>query len=286
MIYFFTGVPGSYKTYSAIAFAKKLAGDDRPVFVHGVTEIKVPGWQSITADDVQNWQTVLPEGAVLLCDEVASLVPQRVKGSPPAWIDSLRTHRHRGLDLIFVTQHPMDVDVVFRRLVGEHRHFYRQFGRKKVSWIRCDSAMENPDPAKLAPGQTTESAGVDVSIFKQYKSTSLDTHKLRIPKKLWYAVAFFIIAIALSYIMINRFTDTKVQQPPMVAKGSTRTNAIPAEPWGGQKPQCIAWTNKSGCECFSQQGNRMLEIGIAECRHIVEHGYFDPDRERTRKGER
>jgi len=286
MIYFFTGVPGSYKSYSAIAFAKTLAGEDRPVYVHGVSEINVPGWQVIGADEVKTWDTVLPVGAVLLCDEVASLVPQRVKGDPPHWISSLRTHRHRGLDLIFVTQHPMDVDVVFRRLVGEHRHFYRQFGRKKVSWIRSDQVMENPDPTKLLPGQTTESTGVDVSIFKLYKSTALDTHKLRIPRKILYAGAFVLGAILLAYVMIGRFTESKGAPVQMARKPATLGELPPPDPWGGQRPQCMSWSSGSECRCYSQQGNRMLEIGIAECRHIVEYGYFDPSLERTREGER
>jgi len=71
MIYLFTGAPGTYKTYSAIAFARELAGDKRPVYVHGVTDIKVPGWTVIDRDDVTKWRDTLPEGAVLLCDEVS-----------------------------------------------------------------------------------------------------------------------------------------------------------------------------------------------------------------------
>ena len=139
MIYLFTGAPGTFKTYSAIAFAKELAGDSRRVYVSGVTDLKVPGWQQLDRDGVRDWKQQLPDGAILLCDEVSDLVPQRIKGDVPDWVNDLRTHRHKGLDLIFVTQHPMDVDVVFRRLVGEHRHFFRQFGIRRVSFLRGDS---------------------------------------------------------------------------------------------------------------------------------------------------
>lgn len=246
MIYLFTGAPGSFKSYSAIVFARELAADNRPVYVHGVSEINVPGWQVISADDVRAWEEVLPVGAVLLCDEVASLVPQRQKGEPPKWIDSLRTHRHRGLDLIFVTQHPMDVDVVFRRLVGEHRHYFRQFGRRQVSYIRGDQVDENPDMAKLKPGQVIEKRGVDKTIFKLYRSTQLDTHRLRVPRKIVYAALFLIGAIIGSYLLVNNFADRR-DRPTTIAKREKSEPAVIQGPYGDERPQCLAWAQREGC---------------------------------------
>lgn len=287
MIYFFTGAPGTYKSYSAIVFARDLAKGERPVFTHGVSEIKVPGWNPLSLDDLINWELTLPEGAVVVVDEVATLIPQRTKGQPPAWIDSLRTHRHKGLDLIFITQHPMDVDVTFRRLVGEHRHFYRQFGRKQVTWIRSDAAMDNPDISKLQPGQTIEKKGVDKSVFALYKSTVLDTHKLRIPKKLIYSILFLIGAVIFAYFSIQKFTSDRIKPPQqLVATAKEKASTTPG-PIGQERPQCIAWADKEQCWCYSQQGNRMTQISIAECRHIVKYGYFDPSLEKpSRNAER
>jgi len=250
MLYFYTGAPGSYKTYSAVKFAKHLAKQpdgtpDRRVFAHNVTGLDVPGWTDISRAELEDWRNTIPPGSIVIVDEVAEMIPQRLKGAAPPWVDSLRTHRHQGLDLIFITQHPMDVDVTFRRLVNHHRHFYRQFGMRRATWLEMAGCDDDPAPGVLKVGQISQSEGIDKSVFKLYKSTVLDTHKFRIPKKLAIAIAFVVGAVGLIWYSIASFAGRIDEEAPpqLVAQASKVSPDLAGERALIEKPQCVEWVD-------------------------------------------
>src|SRR5690554_6361472 len=117
-----SGLPGAGKTLHTIAHYKKLNDDlikqkksPRSVFYHGIplTEegSNALGWTELTSDEVKNWPDNLPTGAILIVDEAQKHWPVRSpsKAIPPE-LREIETHRHKGVDLVFITQDPTLLD--------------------------------------------------------------------------------------------------------------------------------------------------------------------------------
>ncbi len=94
----------------------------------------------------------LPAGSIVLIDEVQRLMRPRIHGSKvPAFIAELETHRHRGIDLVLITQHPMLLDSNVRRLTGQHFHVIRKFGTQMANVYEWGQVKENADKNRSRP---------------------------------------------------------------------------------------------------------------------------------------
>ena len=127
MLYLRTGLPGTGKTLFALADVKEWADKDkRPVYYSGIKDLKVPGW--IELEDATKWPD-LPANAIIIIDEAQRVFrPRHTSSAVPEHVAALETHRHKGVDLVLITQHPKLLDSNVRRLVGVHRHYVRVFG--------------------------------------------------------------------------------------------------------------------------------------------------------------
>lgn len=246
MIYLITGNPGAGKSVEAISLALKLCGGERslrattrPLYVTNVREFRYDLTGAHPLDHVRDWQQ-LPDGSVVLVDEVQDQIPQRDRSvRPPDWVQELAKHRHRGFDFIFVTQHPSNMDVFVRRIVNEHRHIRRKpralsfmtgfrRGSLRITWDRFEPRMED----FFAQRRAVKTGAVwDPRVFRLYTSTTLDTHSPKVP---WQvpALLFGIIAVvSLFAVGISRFTDSDTD---------TDTAAAPSQavapPAGGVSP--------------------------------------------------
>ena len=167
MIYLITGVPGSGKTlYAVSTLIKSLMKDkvkntsgkmvDRRLVVDGIPALTIPHEimantliedKSITVVDgghgVGNWFDWCRPGDVIVIDEVQRIWRPRAMGTkPPKMITELETHRHKGVDLILITQNPMLIDQNVRRLVGRHQHVRRLWGMARAliyDWDGCQA---------------------------------------------------------------------------------------------------------------------------------------------------
>lgn len=226
MIYLITGNPGAGKSVESISLALQLAKCDpwknkpclRPLYVCNVRDFKfdrVPGSAPLSKEEVANWEA-LPDGSVILVDEVQDVIPQRDKGKPvPTWVQQLAKHRHRGFDFILVTQHPANMDVFARRLVGEHRHIRRKhrllsfltFFRKgslRITWDRYEPRMDE----FLAQRNAVKSGATwDKRNFELYQSTTLDTQKPKLPWQLAGVLVLVVVSGMLFSKGISRFTS-------------------------------------------------------------------------------
>jgi zona occludens toxin len=112
---------------------------------------------------------------------------------PPAEIAALETHRHKGVDFILITQHPMLIDQNVRRLIGRHEHVRRIFGMQRAlvyQWDGCQS-----DVSRLAGG-TRSVFTYPKKAFELYKSSELHTKpKYKIPAFFLFPVAVVALAV-------------------------------------------------------------------------------------------
>jgi zona occludens toxin len=143
MLELITGTPGAGKSALAVSEVCKsvpgsfITASDR-VTSHGVTYEKgdqvprhlftnIPGLlldhTFIDADGFRTWHKWADPGDVIVFDEAQEVWRPRALGKEvPEEIAALETHRHRGVDIVVITQHPMLIDSNVRRLVNRHRH--------------------------------------------------------------------------------------------------------------------------------------------------------------------
>jgi Zonula occludens toxin len=199
MITLITGVPGGGKSlYCVWEILKKLDDDNkkgldegkepRPIYVDGIPELLIPH----EVMDGSKWYEEMPDGALGVIDEVQRVWRPAGSGKQlPDSIALLETHRHRGIDLVIMTQHPMLMHVNVRNLVGKHIHLRRTpLGVYAYEWSEC----VNPTSAfKTALVKTKWPH--PKKAFGLYKSAEIHNKvKFRIPKAVW-ALGFAVVAI-------------------------------------------------------------------------------------------
>lgn len=203
MIYLFTGAPGSSKTLNVI---KTVCEDStfkgRDIYYHRIKELKLP-WISLDEKEVQEWDT-LPDGAVLVVDESQYLMPVRDPRKPlPEWILKMSEHRHKGYDLIFMTQSPNLLDAGFRRFVGRHTHIERIFGLESAKWLTWEKCVTEVDDHFKRKEAVIKRVSFDKKYYGTYKSAEIHTHKRKIPAKVFIPFIALVVLIGLVVHFIN-----------------------------------------------------------------------------------
>jgi len=188
MLYLRTGLPGTGKTLFTLADVKAWADkDSRPVYYSGIKDLRVPGW--IEFDDPAKWPDLVrdkdgnPTKAIIVIDEAQrSFRPRHSSSAVPEHVSRLETHRHEGVDLVLITQHPKLLDSNVRRLVGLHKHYVRMFGSQAANehaWEEC-----NPDPDASRADSISTVRTYPKEVYGWYHSAEVHTHKRRIPARL------------------------------------------------------------------------------------------------------
>lgn len=307
MITLITGTPGAGKTLYALNYVKDLSErENRPVFYNGVNDLKLP-WSEL--DRGEDWHTC-PAGAIVLIDECQRVFRPRGNGSAvPPHVEKLETHRHGGVDLVVITQHPMLIESNVRRLVGRHFHVMRNFGMKRATVHEWSSTKENCD--KSRSDSIKHQFGYPARSFEWYKSAELHTHKARIPAKLWVFLTLPLVLGGIAWAMyqwqMNKVQGVKAESvlsgkaagvaPVTVAAAAPAVD--PMQWFKDQTPRivglphtapvyddlakpvvlplpagCIAGENS--CNCYTAQGTKIAEMQDAVCQDIVKNGFFNP----------
>lgn len=207
MIYLFTGIPGSSKTLNVIKFVSEdKAFKDREIYYHRIKELQLP-WIKLDEADVMAWDT-LPDGSVLVVDEAQYLMPVRDPRKPlPDWILKMSEHRHKGLDLIFITQSPMLLDAGFRRFVGRHIHIERHFGLESAKWFQWEKCVSEVDDHFKRKEAVIKRVAFDKKYYGVYKSAEVHTHKRRIPLKVIIPFVGLAVLISLIWYLLSSFKN-------------------------------------------------------------------------------
>jgi len=193
MIYLITGEPGDGKTNLAVDLIKaRSEAERRPVYTSGLTILDPEAlpWQAIEPAEWFN----APVGSIVLIDEAQTTFEPRQRGKPqPEFARQLETHRHSGIDLYLVTQHPTLIDSHDRKLVGTHHYVRRKMGTAWKTVYTFKGCADYPERVRSKALDSRETSD-NKAAFGWYKSTELNTTRRQIPKKLWVLV-FCLLAV-------------------------------------------------------------------------------------------
>lgn len=313
MIYLVTGTPGAGKSLYAIStlvqelLNRVLKRHGKPVhrrlLVDGVSGLVIPHEKlapGVEADDgtlspsegqgIWNWWEWCQPGDVIFVDEVQRWFRPRGMGTKvPPEIKHLETHRHLGVDFVFVTQNPMLLDQNIRRLVYRHQHIRRLWGLQRAAIYEWDGCAENVKSTKAA---TMTQWGYPRSAYALYESSELHTKpKVKVP--VW-ALLPVLAALGLVLVAPKAFST---MQGAMTGKGvSTLTATAPASAPSQPLPPvapvlppvapglnvpvasgefvkpsgCVVYPG-GRCKCFDTEGGKM-DMDPDICRDLAQPG--------------
>ncbi|MBC3917106.1 Zonular occludens toxin [Undibacterium sp. CY18W] len=203
MITLITGLPGNGKTLYALSYVKAWAEkDNRPVYYSGVNDLVLP-WQEI---EPEKWFEC-PKNSIIVIDECQRVFRPRTIGKDvPEHVSKLETHRHQGVDIVLITQHPLLADSAIRRLVGKHMHVVRTFGTERATIHEWASAKDNCDKQTGRTDSIKHQWKYDKEAYSYYKSAETHTVKRNIPMRVYLLIALPILIIG-AFLYMKNFTD-------------------------------------------------------------------------------
>jgi hypothetical protein len=224
-----TGLPGNAKTLYTIGLVRDLAKrENRPVYYSGIPELTLD-WQEI---DPTKWMEVPPK-AIVVIDEAQRIFRNRSLGAqPPKHVTDLETHRHLGIDLFFITQHPSLIDPAIRRLAGRHRHMVRVWGMEVSTVHKWDSVKDNCDKSVARKDSEKTKWAFDKSIYKVYKSADEHTMKRSIPLRAKLLLLTPLVLLGCAFVVYKlTIGKHKVEEPaPAQVAAATPSNGVPTAP--------------------------------------------------------
>lgn len=322
-----TGLPGHGKTLYALSRYRNVheappKGEGRPVFhasgqadrtkrgeVHGIPGLVLP-WEPF---DPVSWAQ-LPPTALGIIDEAQFVFPLRAgRSEPPDYVAQLATHRHLGIDLVLITQHPKLIDPFVLRLVDQHFHVIRKFGTKFATIHEFTNGVrENVD--KSRKDSIRHEWRYPKDVFDLYKSAEVHTVKMRIPARVWVMLALIPASIGLAALAMHRLSpgffgsQAKEREKPAASQPGGSGTVAPIEParpgrpelarWASFEPRvaglpftapaydrltqpveapypayCVSMGPDYPCKCFTQRGTG-LEVPRLTCDDIAKKGFF------------
>lgn len=315
MIYLLTGLPGNGKTLLLLHWISQLAKDDnREVFYSGIplTEkgARELGWKEV---DPLKWAQCPPKSIVVV-DEAQRVFRNRsIQSVPPKYVSDLETHRHLGIDLVFVTQMPKLIDPGVRALVQEHRHVVRIMGMQATTVHRWTEVRDDCHKGARRKDSEKSKWVFDKRYYDYYRSAEAHTMKVSIPKRVWVlAVVPFVLLAAV--LVVKRFIDARTSSKPAAvsalpvasagAAAFASSDSKPFDPVADARQYVWRETSRvkglqytspkydeltkpsrvpmpaacvqsaDRCKCYSQQGTAM-DIAVDVCHEIVRNGYFE-----------
>lgn len=257
MLYVITGQPGNGKSLKAMALmheeyernqAAVKEGKEQPrrffSNVAGATTEENPNafpWVERLPDH-RDW-TQLPDGSYVQYDEAHSdgqtpgleryghLFPSTGKPgeSHDPRIRAMSTHRHRGFDLVLMTQWPTKIHHQVRALVGKHIHMNRAMGMQRAGVLTWTRMQVDPYDEKQREKAEEEIWAYPKGMYGRYFSAVLHTssHKFRMPAKFWGGLSMLVTA-ALVFWLLWLFVfkpATATDKPPVDAIGAAQAGA-------------------------------------------------------------
>lgn len=148
MLYLFTGTPGSGKTLSAMDFARQVQREhpDRIIYSANITGMRLPGVVPLDHEGVLKWHEHCEKNSLILVDEAQRYWRAQRSGEPSQAIIEMETHRHDGIDIVMMTQHPTFLHANIRKLVNVHVHLsaYTKSSALRWEWREChDDVQDN-----------------------------------------------------------------------------------------------------------------------------------------------
>lgn len=254
MLTVITGLPGSGKTAGVVErFLMPLAAKDwqeqaitpdgEKVTVKRRLLTNINGLllehEKIDADDLAKWHEWAKPGDLIVFDEVQKPWPLTgANKEQPKCITELETHRHYGIDMILMTQHPMLINAAIVRLAGQHLHI-RKLGNSRFATIYEWDGVSRTLLYKNAFAKKAWRRSKDVE--KVYRSSSLHTKQKRaIPTVLFVIIACLIGFPALAWKFGGNFQERYFGGKPLIPA------TAPAQPGGKGPAEALVAANATG----------------------------------------
>ncbi|AQV16596.1 zonular occludens toxin domain-containing protein [Acinetobacter pittii] len=208
---------------------------------------------------IHDWRDA-PDGSVIVIDEIQLVEPYKNKKSEDPMIMDLTIHRHRGFDFYIITQATRYLHPAVKELIGCHYHITRPWGwTPKV--YQYGSARDNPNALvnKINCEAKFTFKPAD-RIFTLYKSTTINTHKKRIPKFIYFIGAVVVVMAGLFYhfatkdnVIYDQVTGKPAAQSKAPNQTSTTTQTATTtksefnadtecrKAANVEKPECVKW---------------------------------------------
>ncbi len=230
MLYLITGVPGSGKTLKMISdLMKRKDLQNRPLYLDGIPEVNgtiIPNLPIPEGESMETWHKWAPAGAILVIDECQRVFRPRPSGSKvPEHVAELETHRHRGIDIFLLTQHPRLVDLNIRSLIGHHCHISKtNLGvRRMFEWERCGDPQSRTD----VEGAVKSVYTLDKKAFGVYKSAEEHTKiRTKLSRTVYAFPIVLLIVIVAAWSSYNRWQrlnaeEAQTQPAPVAAPAAS-----------------------------------------------------------------
>lgn len=306
MIRLITGLPGHGKTLWAVAqlLDERKRESGRPLFVDGISGLKMPH-QVI---DGTRWQDA-PDGALIVIDEAQRVFPTRGTGTPPAHVAALATHRHRGIDIWLITQHPGNIDSFIReRLIEDHVHLFRTAGLQAAVVYRWAEVQTDLRSDKVRESALQSPFVYPKAVYDEYTSAVLHTARRRVPvRKLAVLIAGLCGVPLLLWAAISS-VGPSVEAPATVSAVSAQPapprqegpRQMTADEWLARYEPRVSYRPESapaydasmassvpprlvcievelaGCSCYTEQATPWTGVPLATCRRLARDGLYQP----------
>ena len=284
MLTVWTGLPGSGKTSGVIEkvlmpLAAKGWMEEAIDADGNKLQVKRKLWTNINglllehekmdADDLLRWQEWVKPGDLIVFDEVQKPWPLTgANKDQPKCITELETHRHYGIDMHLLTQHPMLINAAIVRLAGQHFHI-RKLGNSRFAtiyeWDGVSRTLLYKNSFSKKPWRRSKDAE------KVYRSSSLHTKQKRSLPTVLFGIVLAVVMIGVLgptvYTRLHeRFNPKPVEVANVAAAGVVATvdqkhavgpETAPAAPLLGSPPPpkfagCARIRER--CQCFDEAG--------------------------------
>lgn len=303
---------------------KKLASPKRIQLFNEALDVLEIDEDSITYQDIEHldlsWTKfddpteihTIPAGAVALVDEVQNIWPPRPSSRAMSEdVKFVTTHRHRGNDLVYISQDFLDTDQIIRRRMQQYVHYEFAGG----DWLYQYSHNKGFDPKNKTDLAAAEEKKVkrDNKYYGVYLSSVKHTQKPKIDPRLKKGLTMIISAVlgisAIAYYLANFVfaqvpqdesitnseqvtTQDPISESPVeektpdetyLSRFSPRLNSLPfSAPLydglttdGNQYPELTCVIVNNDCGCYTQQATAYA-INLEICINVARFGYFDP----------
>lgn len=268
MLILISGQPGNGKTLRALDMARVeyernaeavKAGKEEPrkffSNIAGATLAENPDafpWMEQLPDH-NDW-TKLPDGSFVVYDEAHSdgntpgleryglLFPSTGKpgeSSDPR-IRAMSTHRHRGFDIVFVTQWPSKIHHQVRTLVGKHVHMNRSMGLQRAGVYTWTRVQADPYDERQREKGEEEIWSYPADLYGRYKSASLhtSTYKFKVPGRVWGGLSMLVMGLLVAWgLWVFVFKSAPYEgQEAAQAEAPNGAGALPVLSFGSSVP--------------------------------------------------
>lgn len=265
MLYLHTGAPGAGKTLSAVEMIETVLQENPSrVIYSNINGINYPGVISVDFDWMAEWWDRATPGSLIVIDEAQQIWRStRGGGDPGRAITDLETHRHDGIDIVMITQHPTLIHANIRKLVTRHVHLveYTKTTALRWDWRECHDDVQEKE--LRATGDFKEWK-YPARLYAYYVSATAHTKRTRTPRskikgRIWGAISILCMLVMIGTVAyyapkLWRKAHGVVDSASTSTDGKPKADA-PAAPGGGEGRKVV---HLSTPEYVAQQVPRVV----------------------------